>query len=634
MGYHDDENKGNAKTTINDVRDHRSNRDRAARPEREERRTRSDDRDNDYTGFASFNDLNGSLFDNNNQQVNVDKIIEVGDKIIKETPQLRDKGTKTWGFARAGTNVTGMSLPTVVVYCRHQPVGGVAYTVTQPLVLMGNKRLERQRAILQDSRDPVEYSAVPADVMTDEYREAIQDFIAGTIENAGDVIVPVTVQTLPATFEFSDGRVRQVLQSTMNLLWFTMNNKESKLARINLGKSDLKKEGKMLESIVTYNSGEQADLMGLPKRQDLVIETSLVTKRSRDRRDDAVQNVLSRKTNDQLATINGYVDYVWVGSEQQVRRRRSSSRRDRRAEYDINQVYGLALHITKLSTEDRPIPELEILALASVAQVMDENVLIRAAKPTPGGLRDPRAMGYELPEELEEEIPEKISDADWMDLNDEVVRPDRAFIFIHIPKGQQLTPFTSLLLQACSGEKGASAAEDMLVKIADRLTDGEFTSADIDGGSLRWGVVEDAAILDGYWDHDGKKMDLTLAQDYFSMLSRYGKDHPEYVKLLSECMIASRYPLDVRLAKQEELVKAFTGNSAVITDRSTVIRLNPEVVFAIADAIKAAGVTINSDGVVEQDRRRSSYNDEFSTSGYDGRLFERQSRGGFGRNSW
>lgn len=539
---------------------------------------------------------------------------------------------------RIPSEVSRIRLESVIVTGTFGPVNDretLAYTILLPASThLGTQYTEGERG-----RNGMAYSAVASDAYNDAFCTNVNRAIANGRGDKGE-IVHIGALTVPPIYDLSDKeKVAQLIIHAVTVVHYQHIGNSSEIndmALVDLlpQNDDDDRRGRgsdyALISNVVYKPEETVNFLGLPQSSDISVEISLGRDRGRGRDRDRGRNALSVEQNFVLGRLSANVDLVYIGEADDGGRRRGRNTfmRRRRQEDDVVPVYGIALNVTDIFTENRDVMSLQLATLANLPLLIKTEILETALLPTADEtrLRDPRALLLEQPGEVDDlDISEHPDEREWSNLMEAICHEDSTFIFLHVPRTGIHSQLMTALINATSGDAELQdQAYDMINRVLNAATDNEWN--EVGGPSIEIGELENRQSLNGYWTGpNGERLSLN-GIGRFNMLTRYGKDHPEYLENY-DAAIDGVDDLDVSNAHMEELLMAYTSKSAQLIDRNDVIRLNPEWLAAMAEAYRASGVTIDAEGISTENGRRRQMSDKFATGSLDTGLYRTRGRG-------
>lgn len=564
---------------------------------------------------TNFFDTTSPLMNNASSGHELGKIIEIGRKWLEEDKQrLSQGGQLTWSLIPVPGGSVNYLVDSVVVAATIN-IDGVSATAAISLMLMGRTRLPDQ--VEKDGGIQYVYSSVPSDIFTESYQQGVAKQIKSALGNTSGDITLLGAVTVPNTFRYEESPIREMLLTIMNDLYFGF-------ADMILGDQrtfnidDIIKEDEEVAGRVVLSPGDDHDVFGAPRRRDI----SMVVTKQQKRNSNSV-NAVEGARMATLAKIDAYGDYLWLGRKNEGRSRRRRSNRD---ETDMD-IYGLGLNVTLLSSGDRQVTEMQLLALSAISALVQEDVITQSMLPAgeTAHLRRAEAVAVEQDKDFGE-VPSNPTKDEWIELNEAVVREDSLHVFLHIEENGPLGRVQNLFLAAADGDK---QAQQELYDAAYRLTDGKITNEfDED---LQFGKKEDRIVLLGYFvDEKGQTRDLREI-DRFFIMSAYGlKGDTKALELWDNACHNTSLPLGARLSKMEEIIKGCV-TQVTVTGHATPVHVNPDWLFGLTDAVAANGLAIPTEGLSVDTSRHQAFSSSWGRGGYDGGTFRgRGGRGNYG----
>lgn len=549
----------------------------------------------------------------------------------------------------ASPDVTRVKLESVLFCATVSEAGRPVETLVYTMFLPSSSNIGTQYTEGERGRSGLSYSAVASDAYTAEFKRNIETHLRNMPSTNKGSIIHIGAATVPVTFDLSkEDKVKALVIEGVNVLYFqygAMYKDLNKFALVDLipnanededdrrnGRRNRRDDEVILNSNVLFKPEETVDVFGLPHSSDISVEVSL-GRRRRDK--DRPRNALSLEENHVLARLFANVDLVYLGEDDSGDRRRSGRNRFRssRREESSTQLYGLGLNITDISTEGRDVMGIQLTAIANIALLIKESVLTQALMPAADEvrLRDPRALALEQPESFPADlISENPSEDEWANLMDAILHEDSTYVFLHVPRAGVHSQLLGLLVDACDPDsRTRNDSYDAIVAALDSLTNNEYS--ELAGDDLEFGELEIRQSFSGYWNDDRSNERRDIAPiGYFNYLTRFGAQHPEYLDIYSRCFDGES-DTDECSARMEELLSAYTGKGYTLVDRNDVVRLNPEWISTIADALRDSGVVIDAEGLHTERGRRRPLSSTFATGDLKTGLFRRgrgRSRGG------
>lgn len=615
-------------------REDREEDDRGRRPRREEDRRNND---SDPWGFlgkfgAPLSAINGSALEKFSTPAK--EFIEYYEKTFKEKYGL------TLDILLAGQDQSRVRIESVI-FCATRDVGGkVPETLAYTLFLPTSSNIGTQYTEGERGRGGMSFSAVASDAYDSNFKRNIEQFIVRDGRGKKGTITHIGAATVPSTFDLGkEENVRSMIQYAFNVLWYQfadMYDNINDFALVDLfpkrnGDDDDRRSRRddevILNSNVVFKPEESIDVFGLPHQHDISIEVSL-GRRRRDK--DRPRNALSLEENQTLAKLGANVDLVYLGEEDTGGRRgRNKFRGRRRGEEDATALYGLALNLTEITTEGRDVMAMQLTALANVPLLIKESILTQALLPVADEvrLRDPRALALEQPESFPADlITEHPSEDEWANLMEAILHEDSTYIFLHAPRTGVHSQLLTYLVDACDEDSPTSdESYENITRTLNSLTDKHYGRL-LGDDDIEFGTLEIRQSFSGYWsdDRSGERRDIAPI-GYFNYLTRFGSQHPEYLDIYTRCF-DNDGDTDEISARNEELLSAYTSKGYTIIDRNDVVRINPNWLSLIADALRDSGVSIDAEGIHTERGRRRPMSTQYSTGDMKSSLFRRGRR--------
>lgn len=566
-------------------------------------------------------------------------------------PQFKDKWNLGLDIILADSDATRVRLESVIFAATIEESGKPVETLVYTMFLQSSSNIGTQYTEGERGRSGLSYSAVASDAYTNEFKRNVENLIRNQPGKKG-TIIHIGAATVPVTYDLSkEEKVRNLIREGVNVVYYQyadLHLNINNFALVDLfpkqdRDNDDDRRGRrrddevVLNSNVVFKPDETVDVFELPHSADISVEISL-GRRRRDK--DRPRNALSLEENQTLAKLGANVDLLYLGEEDDGGRRRGGRNRfrGRRSDDTAMALYGLALNITSLTTEGRDVMGIQLTALANIPLLIKESVLTQALLPAADEvrLRDPRALALEQPEEFPADlITEHPTEDEWANLMEAILHEDSTYIFLHVPRTGVHSQLLALLVDACDPDSPTNEESyDAVVAALDTLTNQAYTEL-VGKDGIEFGELEIRQSFSGYWNDDrtGERRDLAPI-GYFNYLTRFGAQHPEYLDIYTRCF-EGESDTDECSARMEELLSAYTGKGYTLIDRNDVVRLNPEWLAIIADALRESGVVIDAEGLHTERGRRRPLSSTYSTGDMKSQLFRRGGRNrGRGDRRW
>lgn len=592
--------------------------DRPEEPRREEPR-----RERAATSTYSLQDDAPILGDSLNTD-DVKRFVEQTEKSIKANEsKLSNNGRMKWTVIGASGNETEYALDAAAIIGLSSEADSMAVVMT--LIFTGGKKLPQQ--ILNDNRRNVKYSTVPGDQYDAEFKKNLSALIK-TKKPEFFVEEIVHIGALPVVeSDLSDERLTRIGNEAINQVNAFI-RQSTTADSLTIDALDL--EDRDLIANIAFHRGDVMDpVTEAPHRADISIDLELV--RQERGRDKGPVNALAQRRDLPLAKILSHVDIYYMGPAKTERRGLWSKREER----PDTQIYGLNLIISKMQ-HNQTIGQM-VLALAQIPALKQEDVLVTGLRP--GGqnqdLRSYKALGFEINADLEE-IPEQLSDTEWLDMCSAVLREDGQMVSIQIPRAGISTATHSLLVNACNynlPDDERLGYADMLIDAANALTGDRFSKKfGKDDNIYDIGTLNDMPVLLGTWrDERGQVRDLREI-GYYEILTHYGEKDAKMVGIWEECMFNTKIDIAERLEQMEIIIADYTGGQYKLNDRADNVELNVEGwLYKLTDACREAGMVVLAEGITQDTSAyRRGYEPGYRSGGYQGNAFKVRQRGGYG----
>lgn len=535
------------------------------------------------------------------------RILEIGRKYFdEEKTRLSAGGTVEWNLVPIPGSAVQYILDSVILVATHRR-NGITVSVGTSLLLMGRTTLPKQQPT-EDGRT-FSFSAVPNDIYDARYRETVKNLVLKNLADVGEVSLIGSI-TVPNNFVYEDSQVRAVLDQVMNDTYYSLFGSiygaDSEFDITAVIKDDEEIHGRVL-----MKSGDDFNMFLQPRRRDISMQVS-----TSQRRQGQTVNSLEGSRTSNLATIDAYADYIYLG-------RKTASRRGRRGRSEAEMdIYGIGLNITGMESGNRQTTEMQLLALASISALVREDYLIESLRPEGEALqfRDPTAVAVEQDKDFEP-VPENPTKEEWSEVNEAVVREDSLNVFLHVEESGILSRVQRLFLDACDpSSANHKTARRELFDAAMNLTDGAIASRFNEADEI--GARENRIILLGHWvDNNGVVRDLRHL-DRFFMMTHFGlKGDLTALALWDNACYNTNLSHPARLSKMEEII-ASVAAQYTITGHATPIHLNPDFLFGLTEAAKDAQLAIPTEGLTQETSRHQTFDDRYSgNGGYAGDMF-------------
>lgn len=617
-------------------RDRRRDRDEERRRDREEERNRY--REDEERPLNFFNDAGIASIGTGGNELS--SFLTVSKEFMKNAAVSMKKDREwSWELLPASSEETRFKCDAAIL-THHDPK--LNLTLVTTIIFAPRSALPRQSA--DGDRRKETYAAVPADQWNEIYREEIRRIVKGNVVNPGEIVL-IGAITVPNTYTISD-KDDAGKRNIIDALRAFSTNSAYRMVDMDPERGGLVINDELIDEVdlvamVEYYAGDTQDLFGQPIRSD--IQVSIHAERYRDRRRgrgrgrdydrDVRENSLHANDDMHIGKLTGYADLAYLSPDD---RRGNDRRRSRSRDRDLieSRIYSSNLHITRMDSGNRTTLDAQILMMAQLPMLIDEGVISRALNPTGdmAYLRNPASLILDQDPDFRE-IPENPTREEWEVITDAIICPGTTEVFLHINEAGLMTGVQETLIKAAGRRRNDDTKDaiDTLNATASAVTGGIFD----DKFDCAFGEIDTRQMLLGHFvDINGKVRDPRELQDYMSVLTFYGKGD-NFKQALSDYEAAcydDSLDDDVRLSMLESIIHEMSDNTLVITDRATVINVNPEWIYELADCCEEAGLTVKTSGLSEdtRSRRGGGYRNTFGSDTYRGDLYRRDSgrRGG------
>lgn len=546
----------------------------------------------------------------------IGRLTEAGREYLKQNEtMLSSDGRASYKFFDFSGNAGGRKLDAMISVATYRVSDRAA--VTHAIALIPAISPEQMVVTAEIGDRAYKYQGVASDIFDGEYRDKLVAFIAETVSNAGSISVVGNIP-LPAQVKVTDVAIATMISRTIDDLRFSLYSELTKGKSFKI--SDfVDSETEQLSGVVRYQPGDEVDAFGLPHRRDLSLE---VTKSALARSRDA--NPLSNDASRHVGNVSGYVDYIYLGEDEDRDDRRRRRNRDRDDRFDG--IYGIGFNITELTSGDYQLLEAQQLVLQGAVAMVRSDVLVKAMYPAgPSAvLRNSAALNVETEEEGFE-FEEKATLDEWMKMNDLVVRDASIYTFMHVAIGGVNSRMHMTFKDACDPTSdNYRTAYSEIYDAANRATDYKFE--DYFSREQEIGYIDTRIVLQGtFIDKNGQVRSLEEVDRFFLMteLGLHKRD-TEALKLWDRICYDEHLSDAERFAHTEAVLDAALGKGNYnITSRSLVLNLHEDYLEALADAFHAAKLNIATDGVQEEYSRDYRFR---GREGYGSRGFRDRAR--------
>lgn len=382
-----------------------------------------------------------------------------------------------------------------------------------------------------------------------------------------------------------------------------------------------------LQTTVAFQQPETSDFVGLPVRTDFTVRLSAVAIGAQD------QTTLNNQEREvTLAEAGGFIDLSWAPAAP-VQGYMGVAQPTQKFVARAITTHLINLGSTTIASQ--------LLAVIGVAQLTEGQAWVPYYLPRHSvgksgvDLKDIGAINIEAnlennPSGFGTAIDTKAADFNNAKLGQllfATVRPGIA-LAVDVSVCGTDTWYNEVFSAAASAHPSAVSAQRAILRAADRLTNGVFsTKYTTDESPVFQG--EDVILAGYYIDEDGVKKDLREL-DYLAVMNLAGKD-PRVGQDWTDTFTQGSYSLEKRLDARKRMIQQLLP-SAVFTGRVLRVTFNPKFIEALVSSAAAAGLqmrTINAAANMEfqNNRGQASWASNGLMSAQSSGLFAQ----GFGR---
>lgn len=385
-------------------------------------------------------------------------------------------------------------------------------------------------------------------------------------------------------------------------------------------------KGDRLEAVIEYNQPFGHDTSGLPIRTDALV-TSHYSQRTDDDEDDLYERT-------PLVEARCSLDMFIQDDDSDRDRNRLGRRRQRRERDDDrdDQPMQAVININSISPVDGFPNSLGLvgLALGSVALLSNDyryTNMVRPRKSIGGKLKPvfnlaDLALLKDLDDDVRRDamdmVSNNMSDDDFADFVDAMIRPDVAFGMITPSSGQNAAVLSIFEKIATSDNK--NLVDTLCKKLFDAwdvLTDNNFRAEyrDLNNGSLPCPVATSGSrVLIGTWaDPDTSTLRPLSEWNVPAVLSRAGSKDLDIVRDFQYTFEDNRHTVDFNLSERYHILKKFAPDVRVVQTAEQLV-FHKTLLPALARALDEAGMSPYIGSGDTLSGRRSVGNSLFSNS--------------------
>lgn len=532
----------------------------------------------------------------NSGAVSVNEFKKIAEKIVDSDPASKKDGA--YGkplFITIEAATVGLPVDALGIVM-HAKKDGRTIPMLFTLLMESAEPLERRSFNMGSYSLTV--ASVTGDVFNDGVAAAITSYVANVL-NTQETILSTGVNIVPKSLDLKDPENEKYVR---NLLFFALGalntaydvrfGKQRFLSLVKpLGNGKFEKIPQTLHAQAVWGGRPLETAAGLPIRSDVVLQTTV--RAGLKAAAGLTQNVATRP----VTALAAYVDLVYAPP------RVDNNGQQTYHSYGIPQNAKVVWYPRMVITRNRPMGRVinvgEMLLSLATSTVLGTNYnWINAFAPKRGvdDIHDIGALGYE-----HEFVPGQRAKIDTQDksfnladfLNHTV--EDNLLYSMDIEEAGDLTWMEAAILQCAAGGEDGAAAKEYIIKAADALTGGAFSSRFNKNAKIV--ASETVRVHLGHYPDGDDLVDLRNI-DHLAVLNQTGKNGTATAQKWSNALVNYRGNEAISLEEREKILMELVPG-AVITGYANRVTFNAHFLFALADAIADAGTTIN---IIEADR--------------------------------
>lgn len=490
-----------------------------------------------------------------------------------------------------------------VICVLEMSVGGKPKAIAHTMILesSGPRLMPREIKIGGNS---VERIVVPSDVYDGKFVEAVVTLVRQSSGLVDLEVVDAGSSVVPSELSPEDlVRLRRILQNATSACFTRANMISGGALEESFNASWLTSKDRLVAR-VDYSPLPSETMAGLPRRSDITVE--LVGQIAGNDGAQVEQSI-------SLCKLTAFVDLIYKAPEQQGMMGFGSLPGFAQAPMPgATQHYTPRIVVTGVSTElNATTLETQLMGLSLLALLARGNAYLGAFTAMPynsGGvdLRDIGAVGFEInltgdanakPAKIDTKA-ESFSAMHMQQLLAMAIRTNSIVFSIDVDESGDES-WINMALAVAAGAAGTAAGQSdataALVEAAQRLTCGKF--ANFYKGD-RLAISDDNRIHTGYYDHpNGTRQDLRDL-DYLAMLNLLGDRDMRAVVEYASTFDDVQVPVEIRLEKRARILRLALGDTVKVKGYARRVTLNPEFIFALAEGLAAAGLSIQPQNMI------------------------------------
>lgn len=516
--------------------------------------------------------------------------------------ETRDLPNDPFRLLVLDSNISMAPLSSILV-CHHRSKGGQEHVAVYTLLVESSAGGRLSNRQINIAGQQIEVTTVPGDVYDDIYWSKVHKRVAETA-NTGAQIHDAGVFVIPSELSVDDeGRLRSVLFNATTALVAVMNSI--------LGSSEppfsagWDSSRSTLTARIDYGTANDENPAGLPVRSDISINLQGVVAAGGQSQYEQAKGITK---------IDGFVDLVYDAQSPQGQQMPPYGWQQQQPP-QTQRYYPRFVITDSDSVTNAVTMELQLLGLSTATLLSKGMAWAGVFQPNYGAqgvdLRDIGAVGYEV-----NLTGDPNAELDRIDTKAESFTQDSLYQLIHMAVHNALIYSMDIeetgALNWITGAFAAAANNDpaarqLIVEAADTLTLGNFSQL---FGNEPIAVDDHNRIHLGYYrGADDKRRDIREL-DYLAMLNMMGAKDPRVVIEYADTFDRTDVPLEIRLERRLNIMRAVLGESLQIKGFARRITFNPKFIKALEESCAAAGMIVRPSNVAQ----------DFGTLGIRGNL--------------
>jgi len=477
-----------------------------------------------------------------------------------------------------------VGLPSILVVKTVKREGQI-YAIVRTLML-DTDAVRLKPRVLQLGNERIEVPTLPQHVFNEAYWNRIAGFLRDQRGIANLVVADAGPLVVPTDFDFKDS-----LKATA-LLVSSVNRCDDIIAKL-VGETPfsvaaIKGQDEFFTSRMDLTGAPKYDLMGNPKRSDIVISMGRSSKNTQGADDfydaDTSFNSLSCFVNLEYTPPQAQPQGPW--NPQPV----------------PTQLFTPTIVVTDVSQAEwitANTAELYLLALSNAYRVTANTQWARAFLPVMGKKKDPRdigALGFLVqnqngqPGTKIKTKGESFTDADFVTLMQTLIKPLPSFLIDIDPMGENAA-IEGLFLEAAGNGPNKAKASEAILRAANNLTNNAMSEF-FDHTKFPIVVPYNVDVNLGYYfDEHSERRDIRDLGT-LEMLNATDGDLGAFTAWY-RTMCDTSIPTDLRMKQRAGFEELYLGSNLVRTGVATRIMFHPQFIQALDAACSKVGVNVN-----------------------------------------